>query len=100
MVLIGSAAVVLAVVGYSSVMRLHPGAGTEAHEVGIGALHTTVALAPIPEPATRTMQLAGGLAVRFPIPTDQCWAVYPLCTAQLEGSVVMRGTSLQDGFQP
>lgn len=99
-VLIGSAAVVLAVVGYSSVVRLHPGAGTEAHEVGIGALHTTVALAPIPEPATRTMQLAGGLAVRFPIPTDQCWAVYPLCTAQLEGSVVMRGTSLQDGFQP
>lgn len=55
---------------------------------------------PLLLPEVEEQELTGGLVIKIPVESDQCWAVYPLCTAQLSPSVQLRGTGIRDGFIP
>ncbi|MCX6432167.1 MAG: hypothetical protein NTX29_05085, partial [Actinobacteria bacterium] len=93
-----SLAVVLAilpVVVFSALFRLQVGAMTDNREMAIGPLSLGYAVAPVPVAETREQTLGSGLTVLFPVQSDQCWNAYPLCTAQLDGAVGLRGSTLQ-----
>ncbi|CAB4902516.1 MAG: hypothetical protein F2806_05280 [Actinobacteria bacterium] len=98
--LVLSSTVILAVVAYAGVTRIHPGLNTQQHSWAVGPIDVSVYFAPVVDVPTKSKTLASGLIVQIPTTSDQCWNVYPLCTAQLSPTVAMRGESLQDGFLP
>jgi hypothetical protein len=57
-------------------------------------------VAPVADAPVTGLTLPSGLAVLVPTESDQCWANYPLCTAQIAETVRLRGDSLADGFLP
>jgi hypothetical protein len=99
-VLAVSSVVVLIVVAFTSLVRLHPGLDTQPHTWAVGPISVEVLLAPVVDAPSKLMTLGSGLVVKIPTASDQCWNVYPLCTAQLSPSVAMRGESPQEGFLP
>ena len=82
----------------SMVVRVMP----QPHEgrimLVLGSLTAEVPAAVPPTPTTHLLTLDGGLTVRVPADSDQCWASYPLCTPVVAMDVVQRGPDLGDGF--
>ena len=64
-----------------------------------GPISIPYTVAAIPEPEVADRALPSGLTVVIPVESDQCWAVYPLCTAQLPDSVALLGDDWQEGFR-
>ena len=98
--LVVSAVVVVLVVAYTGLLRLHPDLDTQKHAWALGPFAVDVALAPVVDAPTKSVTLGSGLVIQMPTASDQCWNVYPLCTAQLASPLAPRGDSLQDGFLP
>lgn len=96
----GSAVALSIIVVYCVGFRLDTHAVTEARQFRVGAISVGYSIAPVPLPATREVAPSPGLALKVPIPSDQCWGVYPLCTPLIESAVSLRGPSIQDGFKP
>ena len=66
----------------------------------VGPIEIPIEVTPITEAPVSERKLPSGLTVLVPTESDQCWDVYPLCTAQLNDAVALRGPSLQNGFVP
>ena len=100
LVMTGAITAVALVVTYSAVARLDFGSMTQQVEWSAGPIKIPIKITPITEASVSERELASGLIVRIPTESDQCWDVYPLCSAQLGNSVALRGDSLQLGFLP
>lgn len=87
---------VLAVV--SLLMRVQPLQRPDVIAWSVGGLRVDVPAAQAPQVSTHLLTLDGGLTVLVPADSDQCWATYPLCTPQVDMSVVQLGPGLADGF--
>jgi len=98
--LIIAAVSILVVIGYTFVARIDLARDAEPHTWALGPVSVQINLAPIEVAQTTVQRLSTGLSVRMPVDSDQCWDVYPLCTAQLAPTVGMRSESIQDGFLP
>ena len=94
----GASVVVLAVTAFTAALRSDPHARTELVAWQLGSLTIDVPAAPALLPPVREQTLASGLVVRIPTESDQCWAIYPLCTAQLAPTVALRGSDIGEGF--
>lgn len=88
----------LGVVAFSAVARLDIGSITQEQQFSVGPIAMPYTVTPIPTPPSSSGTLESGLEVLFPTESDQCWAVYPLCTAQIEPTVHMIGPTIGDGF--
>lgn len=53
---------------------------------------------PLSVPATTEISTDSGIPLRVPIETDQCWAVYPLCTPDPMPSLEFIGEGITSGF--
>ena len=89
---------VLAVTVFTVVFRSDPQSRTESVAWQLGPVTIDVPTAPALLPPVREQMLTSGLVVRIPTESDQCWAVYPLCTAQLAPTVALRGSDIGAGF--
>ena len=69
------------------------------HEWSLG-FSIPYAAAQVEQAPTKDLALSGGLTVKIPTLSDQCWGTYPLCTPDPAAGLALRGTSLQDGFLP
>jgi hypothetical protein len=96
----GAITAVVLVIGYSAVARLDFGSMTQQIEWSAGPIEIPIEVTPITPSPVNERELESGLRVLIPIDSDQCWDVYPLCTAQLDETVGQRGSSLQEGFTP
>jgi hypothetical protein len=85
-------------VGYCAVARVHPADRTEQRTLTLGPVSIGYQIAPIPLPGTTTTLLASGLSVLTPVDTDQCWDWYPLCSPQIGEGVAARGDAIGSGF--
>jgi hypothetical protein len=92
------AVALLGVVAFSAVARLDIGSITQEQQFSVGPIAMPYTVTAIPTPPSSAGTLESGLEVLFPIESDQCWAVYPLCTAQIEPTVRMIGPTIGDGF--
>ena len=96
------AAVGLTLLGLLSLgLRVHPWTPRPdvlAWQLGGVSIDLPAVLPPIV--STHLLSLDSGLVVRVPADSDQCWAVYPLCTPQVDMSVTTRGSELAAGFAP
>ena len=73
---------------------------TENRHASLGPFVFEDALAPIPKALTKTTATESGLRVQSPVATDQCWAVFPLCTPAISPGVRLLGTTESSGFLP
>lgn len=97
-VLAGAGAVILVVAaGLAMTIRI-PWAAYSDRAATTGPLAVTYAFAPMPTPSTTSLQLPSGLELVQPVPTDQCWTVYPLCTPNAPQTLELRGTDVREGF--
>lgn len=96
---VGLSIAIIPVTVYSAAARLQIGSMTQARDWTVGPFSIPYVVSPIPVPPTEVQQLASGLSVLIPMESDQCWNVFPLCTAQLEPTVGLRGETLQQGFE-
>jgi len=94
------AVALLLLVAYCGVIRLDYMTMTVARSFKMGDFSVTYYAAPIPRPETNVRPMPSGLDLLTPVPTDQCWTTYPLCTPLIESDVSLRGPDLQDGFNP
>ena len=94
---LGLTAVLVPLLGYCTIARLDT-TWTEARAFTLGPVRINYQVTPIPMPETNQQQLPSGLVVFIPVPSDQCWDVYPLCSGQNPGAIRQRGPTLQDGF--
>jgi hypothetical protein len=100
LVMTGTITAVVLVIGYSAVARLDFGSMTQQIEWSAGPIKIPIEVTPITGAPVSERELPSGLTVLVPTESDQCWDVYPLCTAQLDETVGQRGSSLQEGFTP
>jgi hypothetical protein len=91
---------VLAVTAVTAVTRSDPLTRTATVEWRIAGLSVSLPATPITDAPVAKRTLDSGLQVLIPTESDQCWANYPLCTAQLESTVALRGKDIADGFTP
>lgn len=91
---------ILVLVTYCAINRLDYSTMTVARYFKVGDLSVPYFASPIPRPETQTRSMPSGLDLFTPVPSDQCWTTYPLCTPLIESEVSLRGTDLQDGFNP
>lgn len=89
----------LIVTAFSALTRFDFQEVTSPHTFAAGPISISYAVAAIPEPETAERSLPSGLTVVIPVASDQCWTVYPLCTAQLPDSVALLGEKWQQGFR-
>ncbi|MSO27983.1 MAG: hypothetical protein EXQ60_08005 [Candidatus Nanopelagicales bacterium] len=94
---LGLSATLVLLLGYCAVARLDT-TWTEDRAFTLGPVQINYQVTPIPVPETKQQQLPGGLVIVIPVPSDQCWDVYPLCVGQNPGAIRQRGQTLQDGF--
>ncbi|MCF8526188.1 MAG: hypothetical protein K9G24_01760 [Candidatus Nanopelagicales bacterium] len=87
------------VVGFSAVTRFDVSGLTEQRTWTLG-IEIPYAVAPVIDVPVAEQTLPSGLTVLVPTESDQCWLNYPLCTAQIDGLVSLRGTGIQEGFLP
>lgn len=95
-----AALAVLAVTAVTAIWRSDPQTRTSAIEWRLGGISLSLPATPITDAPVREQALDSGLTVLIPTESDQCWANYPLCTAQLEPTVSLRGPGVADGFTP
>ena len=98
-ILISASLPILLVVVFSAVARLDTGSMSVKHEWSLG-FSIPYAAAQVEQAPTKDLALSGGLTVKIPTLSDQCWGTYPLCTPDPAAGLALRGTSLQDGFLP
>ena len=89
---------VLAVTTVTAIWRSDPQTRTAAIEWRVGGFALSLPATPITEAPVIERTLDSGLTVLTPTDSDQCWNNYPLCTAQLESTVSLRGSDIADGF--
>jgi hypothetical protein len=94
---IGLTSVLIILIGYCAIARLDT-TWTKDRAFTLGPVQINYRVTPIPVPDTKQQELPGGLVIFTPVPSDQCWDVYPLCVGQNSGEIRQRGQSLQDGF--
>jgi hypothetical protein len=94
---IGLTTVLVILIGYCAIARLDTN-WTKDRAFTLGPVQISYQVTPIPVPETKQQELPGGLVIFIPVPSDQCWDVYPLCVGQNPGEIRQRGQSLQDGF--
>jgi hypothetical protein len=94
---IGLTSVLIILIGYCAIARLDTN-WTKDRAFTLGPVQINYRVTPIPAPETKQQELPGGLVIFTPVPSDQCWDVYPLCVGQNPGEIRQRGQSLQDGF--
>ena len=94
---LGLSAVLVLLLGYCTIARLDT-TWTEDRTFSLGPVRISYQVTPIPMPETNQQQLPSGLVILTPVPSDQCWDVYPLCAGQNPGAISQRGKTLQDGF--
>ena len=94
---LGLSAVLVLLLGYCTIARLDT-TWTEDRTFSLGPVRINYQVTPIPMPETNQQQLPSGLVILTPVPSDQCWDVYPLCAGQNPGAISQRGKTLQDGF--
>lgn len=93
---------ILAVTAFTAVARFDAAAITQERVWRLG-VSIPYAVAPVPGAAdvpVSTATTPTGLVLLQPIPSDQCWDVFPLCTPQVFSDIRQRGPSIQDGFAP
>ncbi|HEY7823088.1 MAG TPA: hypothetical protein VIG24_09655, partial [Acidimicrobiia bacterium] len=95
-----AALAVLAITAVTAIWRSDPQTRTTAIEWRLGGLALSLPATPITEAPVTERTLDSGLTVLIPTESDQCWDNYPLCTAQLESTVSLRGADIADGFAP
>jgi len=98
--LTSGALAVLAVTAVTAVTRSDPQTRITAIEWRVGPIAVQLPATPITDAPVIERTLDSGLRVLVPTESDQCWDNYPLCTAQLESTVGLRGPSIADGFTP
>ena len=91
---------VLAVTVVTALWRSDPQTRTSAIEWRLANISLSLPATPIADAPVTERTLPSGLTVVVPTESDQCWANYPLCTAQLEPTVSLRGADISDGFAP
>jgi hypothetical protein len=89
---------VLGVVGYSTVARLDLSGSVERHTWAIGPIGIPYTVTPLLLPEVSTTTLESGLTIESPVPSDQCWGRYPLCSPQAPMTLRLQGSDLQSGF--
>ena len=94
---LGLTTALVLLVGYCALARLDT-TWTKDRAFTLGPVQINYQVTPIPVPETKQQELPGGLVIFTPVPSDQCWDVYPLCVGQNSGEIRERGQSLQDGF--
>jgi hypothetical protein len=97
-ILTGCALMLIAVTGYSAVARNQVADISQERAWAIGPVSVPYAVAPLPVPPTQSTTTDGGLVILVPTPSDQCWDVYPLCAVNVERTLGLRGSGIQDGF--
>ena len=96
---LGLAVPVVATVIFSAAVRLDLPSMTQDRIWSLG-VQIPYSVTPVVDAPVAPLTLSSGLTVLAPTESDQCWEVYPLCTAQLAESVSLRGSTLQEGFLP
>lgn len=91
---------ILVLVTYCGIIRLDYSTMTVARYFKVGDLSVPYFASPVPRPETKPRSMPSGLDLFTPVPSDQCWTTYPLCTPLIESEVSLRGADLQDGFNP
>ena len=89
----------LTVTAFSAATRFDFQEVTSPHTFVTGPISIPYTVAAIPEPEVAERALSSGLTVVVPVESDQCWGVYPLCTAQLPDSVALLDEEWQKGFR-
>lgn len=95
----GACLIVMAVVGFSAVVRLDTGAIVQERTWALGA-RIPYAVAPVPGVQTRSLALSDTLSVEVPEGSEQCWGVFPLCTPRPPYGMTLKDGSIQEGFLP
>lgn len=91
---------VLAITAFTAITRSDPLTRTDTIEWQLAGLSVSLPATPIADAPVTERTLDSGLQVLIPTESDQCWTNYPLCTAQLESTVALRGDGIADGFTP
>ena len=94
---LGLTTALVLLVGYCALARLDT-TWTKDRAFILGPVQINYQVTPIPVPETKQQEFPGGLVIFTPVPSDQCWDVYPLCVGQNPGEIRQRGQSLQEGF--
>lgn len=95
---------VLGVLAFSTLFRVDWMSATEQRSFSLGPVSVEFRTTPVPVPATEDVPMPTGLLLKRPLPSDQCWAAYPLCTPLIETEVEFRAPgqgpseSIQGGF--
>lgn len=90
----------LLVTGYTALFRLPKLLNTEPAYFSLGSIELEYQLTPVVSVPTQERVLPSGLVTTFPLPSDQCWDNYPLCTPIIVESVRLQGEGIQAGFLP
>ena len=89
-----TAAGIAVIAAVASLIRLDGSAPRETREwLGI-----PYAVVPLPVPRTAEFVTDSGLVLRVPSDSNQCWSVYPLCSADPRPSLEQRGPGIEIGF--
>lgn len=96
--LLGGGAMLLVVAASLAMTIRIPWAAYTEQAVTAGPVSLTYVVAPIPVPSTTSVELPSGLEIVQPLPTDQCWTVYPLCTPNVSPALELRGSDVSEGF--
>ena len=98
-VVAGFSLVLMCVIAFSAVFRFDATLISDGRSLSLGHLTLGYRVASIPAPPIAEGVLPSGLEIVSPVDSDQCWAVYPMCTAQIEPTVELIGPTLADGFR-
>ena len=94
------AGVLILLVAYCSLARLHVDERTAQGEFRLGFLQVPYSFTAVPLAPTAEKILQTGVRILIPTESDQCWATYPMCTYFTDTEISYRGTGLADGFLP
>ena len=86
---------VVLVVVFSFAFRLNIDSMSQEQNWSLGIRYSVT---PIVSPESVQRTLESGLEIQVPVDSGLCWQTFPLCTGQIEETVRMRGSELQDGF--
>lgn len=88
---------VLGVVTYSALYRLDTVAMTREHSIDLG-IEFTLKVAPLQIAEVDPIPLESGLVMVRPVPTDQCWSAFPLCTPDPNPRLAPMAGGWEQGF--
>jgi len=96
--LVGFVAVLGSVTLFTAITRVDYSGMSTNGTWSIGPIPIPYSYTPSLLPATQELVTESGLVLRTPVASEQCWAVFPLCTVNPDPSLTQRGESIQDGF--